>query len=106
MPDRILRAEAVTRIVRGPAVTRVVTGLRGLRGAPGPSGDVVALEGYVHTQASPLATWTVNHNLGRKPLVAVLSVGGQEVIAEVLHASNNQVLISFASPAVGSARCL
>jgi hypothetical protein len=87
-------------------VTRVAIRSQGLRGREGPAGDVVALEGYTHTQSSPSSSWTVNHNLGRKPLVQVLSPGGLEVIAEVLHVSTNQVLVSFASAQSGSVRCL
>lgn len=61
---------------------------------------------HVHTQGSALATWTVNHNLGRRPVVAVHSVGGVEVEAAVLHLSANQLQVMFAAPYAGSVRCV
>ena len=41
------------------------------RGPQGPAGDAMAA--YDHVQASPASTWTVNHNLGRIPIVGVRS---------------------------------
>lgn len=59
---------------------------------------------YEHVQAAPLATWTVNHNFGRAPAsVRVLSIGGVEMIADVVETSVNQVVISFAAPISGRA---
>ncbi len=72
----------------------------------GPPGPPSAAASYTHTQASASDTWTVNHNLGVKPHVAVLSPGGVEVEASVVHVSTNQCVIQFAAPYVGSARCL
>jgi hypothetical protein len=103
MADRILRSLAVTHVVRGAARTRIIAGSRGLRGQPGSGGAAVS---YTHTQASPLAQWTVNHNLGARVLVAVFSPGGVEVEADIVHVSTNQCLINFASPQSGSARCV
>lgn len=69
----------------------------------GPPGDDGAdIETYVHTQASAASTWTVNHNLGRRPAASVRSAGGIEVIAQVLHVSDNQLQVIFAVPATGS----
>lgn len=78
-------------------------GVAAIIGAPGRDG---AAEDYEHIQASPLAMWTVNHNLGVRPTVTVLSPGGVEVLAHVVHASDNQALIYFAQPYAGSARCI
>lgn len=58
---------------------------------------------YTHTQSTALATWTVNHNLGFKPAVTVLTLGGVEMWAEITHVSNNQVSIGFDSPITGQA---
>lgn len=69
-------------------------------GPPGPSGG-----GYEHTQAMAAAVWAVNHNLGRRPNVAVLSLGGAEMLAEVLHPSTNQARVYFDAPAAGFASC-
>lgn len=83
----------------GPQIVEVL-----IPGETGPAG--AAAQAYVHQQPSPLATWTVNHNLGLRPLVTVLSPGGIEVEAEIIHASANQALVLFNSPSAGSARCI
>ncbi|HAI59346.1 MAG TPA: hypothetical protein DCM32_05655 [Xanthomonadaceae bacterium] len=61
-------------------------------------------QSFVHTQASPSPSWTVNHNLGFRPAVEVYSVGGAEIEAAILHTSVNQTAISFSTPTAGSAR--
>jgi hypothetical protein len=57
----------------------------------------------LHTQASAAAEWIVNHDRGFRPLVTVLGAGGGEVVAEVLHISDNQLRIYFSQPQAGSA---
>lgn len=74
-------------------------GRRGPQGAPGTSGA-----GYVHTQVTSLATWVIAHNLGYRPSVAVTSVGGIEVEAEVVHISSTLLEVRFAAPYAGQAR--
>lgn len=54
---------------------------------------------------SPQDTWVINHNIGRRPLVGVFSVGGVEMWAEILHVSLNQVIVYFDSPVAGYAIC-
>lgn len=84
--------------------TSVVYVGRGPAGATGPKGD--PNQGTVFTQSSPSATWTLNHNLGFKPAVTVYSAGGMQVGADVVHISNNQTQIFFASPQAGTARLI
>jgi hypothetical protein len=65
-------------------------------------GDAVAIE---HDQTAPNATWTVNHNLGAKPSsISVLSDGGHEIEADVLHISDNQFQVYFSVPMTGFVR--
>jgi hypothetical protein len=71
----------------------------GPAGPPGPSGA-----GYVHDQASASDTWTINHNLGIKPVVEAFTPGGLLMMAEVLHTSFNQTVLSFNIPTAGFAR--
>jgi Major tropism determinant N-terminal domain len=59
---------------------------------------------YPQTYAAAL-TWTVSHNLGFKPAVTVLSVGGVVVWADVIHLSDNQALVTFDQPTAGQAVC-
>lgn len=61
---------------------------------------------YTHTQAVPATSWTINHNLGYRPVVELFSAGGVEMIAEVVHTTVNQVVVSFLSATAGSARLL
>ena len=61
---------------------------------------------YVETFASPAAEWIVNHNRGVQPTsVTVMTPGGVEVVAQVLHVSPNQCRVNFASPQAGVVRC-
>ena len=69
------------------------------RGAPSGSGT-----SFIHLQWSPAAVWTINHNLGVRPAVTILDVGGNEVQADVTHMSANQLLIRFALALAGVAR--
>lgn len=106
MADRIIVSRAPTRIVIGPNKTRIVSPPRtrivtGARGLPGRNGA-----GFLHAQSSPSAEWTVNHNLGFRPSATVLSPGGVEVVAGVVHVSANQLRVTFATPQSGSVRCI
>lgn len=95
--------------LRGPDGPIGPIGLRGpvgLRGPRGPSG-VGATPTYEHEQAAPSDTWVVNHNLGRFPSsVLLLTSGGVEFEAEVVHVSENQFQVLLAFPITGFARCI
>ena len=81
-----------------PAIDIQAIGLRGQSGA----GATVYEESFVG-----LDTWIVNHNLGRKPAaVQILTPGGAEVLAEVLHISDNQLRVFFVQPFTGSVRIM
>lgn len=69
--------------------------------------DVIGLapNAYPFTQSSASATWTINHNLNFYPNVETRSVGGKEMLGEVLHTSTNQVIIYFDSAFAGTATC-
>lgn len=91
----------VTVVVEAaPVVVRiVVAGPQGPQGIPGGTS-------YTHTQGSAAATWTINHNLGFRPVITLLSVGGVEIVGEVAHVSLNQAVAQFSAPVAGSARCI
>lgn len=59
---------------------------------------------YLHTQSSPSASWTVAHNLGFRPTVAVYTTGGVEVICDIVHLSPDVLVVGAAAPFSGSAR--
>lgn len=59
---------------------------------------------YLHTQSVADSTWTINHNLGYRPDVALFTVGGVNFSAEVSHPTVNQAVVTLVSPLAGSAR--
>jgi hypothetical protein len=59
---------------------------------------------YTHTQTTPATVWIINHNLGLKPAVQLLSVGGVEFIGEIVHSSVNQTIIYLTSAYAGIAQ--
>lgn len=73
----------------------------GIPGAEGPAGPPSGF--HTHVQASASALWTVNHNLGRRPIVQVETVGGALMVADVIHISNNTFQVAFDSPSSGVA---
>lgn len=85
------------------SVSLINTGLMGPPGPPGPTGP--GGEYHRHDQGTPADLWTVNHNFGQRPVVGVFDTGGREVWAEVIHFSDNQVLIYFDGPLAGYAIC-
>lgn len=70
--------------------------------------DTVVVQGgnvlYTHTQTTPLTTWTINHNLGIKPQVQLLSLGGIEFDGNVIHTSSSQTIIYFTTAISGIAQ--
>lgn len=58
---------------------------------------------YLYTQASPSATWTITHNLGKNPSVTVIDSGGTSVVGDVDYPSLNQVIITFSAGFAGVA---
>lgn len=58
---------------------------------------------YTHTQLSPLATWTIHHNLNRFPAVSVVDSSGNDVIGEVHYTDSNTIVITFSSAFGGTA---
>ncbi len=81
----------------------LVINLMGDVGPPGASGAGGIY--YKHSQSSASDTWTINHNLATEPNVSVFSVGGREMVGEILHSSTNTTIIYFDSPIAGYAIC-
>jgi len=52
---------------------------------------------YVHAQGSAASSWTITHNLGRRPSVTIVDSGGNVQIGEVLYNSDNQITVTFAA---------
>ena len=92
-----------TKVVLKTNETKVFLS-RLVQGPPGPPGSS-STASFEHAQSSASDTWTVNHNLGFRPAVSVLSVGGKEMWAEVIHTSVNQFVAYFDAPTTGIAIC-
>lgn len=88
-----------TTVVTVPT-TSVITAVTA--GPQGPKGDAGA--GYVFTQPTSSAMWTINHNLGYKPSVDIYDSGSQQIQAEISHPSVNQTVILLTAPTAGFAR--
>ena len=71
-------------------------------GVPGPPGQ--AGSGVNFTQSSPSNTWIINHNLGFRPSVALFTIGGMEILGEIVHTSVNQTVVNFNGAIAGFAR--
>jgi hypothetical protein len=78
-----------------------VTIHEGISGPQGPVG--VSDKHYVHTQASPSSTWTITHNLDKKPSITVVDSAENVVIGNVVYDSANMVTISFTGGFSGKA---
>lgn len=70
------------------------------------AGMVGSVASYIFTQVAPSEQWTINHNLGFRPIVMLLNSGGMEIDGEIVHLSENVVTASFGVPVAGMARCL
>jgi hypothetical protein len=59
---------------------------------------------YVHSQDTPLAVWTINHNLGSYPSVTTVDSGGDMVFGgSILYVNNATVVITFSAAFSGKA---
>lgn len=86
-------------------VTILQSAVIGPPGPPGPPGGGTGSGTYEHNQASPSALWTINHNLGFRPSITLLTTGGVEFEAEIGHVSENQAVATLTQPLAGMARC-
>ena len=58
---------------------------------------------YVHDQAAPALTWTVDHHMGIEPAVNII-IAGEAVEAHIDHPSADQTVITFSEPTSGIAQ--
>jgi hypothetical protein len=60
---------------------------------------------YTHIQSSPSTTWTITHNLGRRPNVSLINGSNEVVEGSIVHTSINVVTVTFNSSLSGIAEC-
>lgn len=93
-------------IVVNPAmhsVSVILAGPVGPAGPPGVGGADPSTLGYVHTQASPVSTWTINHPLQFIPNITVVDSAGDQVEGDVVYSSASQIVVTFSSSFSGKA---
>jgi hypothetical protein len=66
-----------------------------------PSGGADAY--YRHEQLVAASTWTVAHNLGKRPAVTVITSAGDVVEGDIHYVNDNTVELGFGAPFAGSA---
>ena len=75
--------------------------------SPGPQGPAGAFTpadiAYTHTQAISSAVWTINHNLGFRPVGIVLDSAGTQCEGTISYPTVNQMVITFTSAFTGNA---
>ena len=65
-----------------------------------------AVPAYTHEQNTASKTWTINHNLGYKPVIQLFDSGSMMVMGTVVNVSNNQTIVTFSKPIIGFARLI
>lgn len=87
---------------QGPAGPQGPAGAPGSPGAPGAAGVDAT---YRHQQFTPATTWTVNHNLGKRPTIDIFDSAGDAVDTDFHHVDDNTVTINFTAATGGEAIC-
>lgn len=75
----------------------------GPQGATGPTGPAGSDTTYVHTQTTPAAIWTIQHDLDKFPAVDVVDSASNVVIGEIHYDNENRVTITFVAAFSGKA---
>lgn len=57
--------------------------------------------GFTFTQVTPASSWSITHNLGRKPLSILVTVSDVVVTTDVSTPDANTVYVAFSSPTAG-----
>jgi hypothetical protein len=102
MADEIIVVQPVIPVITVINETPTITvSSPGPQGAPGEfnSADIF----YVHTQGSPSAVWTINHNLNGNPTAVVLDSAGTQCEGTFSYPTMNQMVITFTAAFSGTA---
>ena len=86
------------------SITVGTSGPQGPQGEPGAPGEVLYSDlSYVHNQASPSATWTINHGLQFIPNITVIDSAGTVVEGSYEYPNANTIVASFSGAFSGKA---
>jgi hypothetical protein len=75
-------------------------GAQGEVGPEGPAGNSIT---YTHIQSVPSTTWTINHNLNKKPSVTIVDSAETVVRGSVVYTDTNTLVLSFSAGFAGKA---
>lgn len=93
------RANTVQPIVQQPTVQIARQGLQGRPGRDGADADLH----YRHVQSTPSASWTIAHNLGKRPSVSVVDSAGTNIVGNFEYVDDNNCTLTFSSSFSGEA---
>lgn len=92
-----IATQPVTVEVASPATVTVELG------ATGPTG-LLPRVGYVHTQGTPAAVWTIDHGLPFYPNVTVVDSSGSTVVGDITYADTpSPIILTFSAAFSGTA---
>lgn len=60
-------------------------------------------DSFVHNHLAVDSSWTITHNLGKKPSVTVVDSAENWVIGDVVYINDNELVVSFSSAFSGRA---
>lgn len=58
---------------------------------------------FIYTQTTPVATWTIAHNLDKYPSVTTMDSVGNQIIGDVTYTDLNNLTVTFTSNIAGKA---
>lgn len=58
---------------------------------------------FEFTQSVASASWSINHNLGKRPSVTIIDTGGNQVIGDIIYVDNNNITLNFSAAFSGTA---
>lgn len=58
---------------------------------------------YIHDQGIASTTWTITHNLNRRPSITIVDSAGTVVQGKRFYVNENIVIVTFNSPFTGKA---
>lgn len=99
MPD--IATTELTHETETSSTTQVLVHTSVFFGAAG-----TGLTPFLFDQATPLLVWTINHNLGYKPMCELRDLGGNVYGADVSNPNLTQTIVTHSAPTAGSARLI
>ena len=58
---------------------------------------------FEYERLAPSTSWSISHNLGKRPSIQIIDHDGDTVIGQYNHVDNNTLIITFSSPTAGVA---